>query len=140
MSTAIAERMVANSGGKSVGLVGVAFKPGTDDLRESPFVQLAEKLLGRGWELRIHDRHVQTARLTGANRAYIDREIPHLERLLAPSAEDALKGAGLVIVGHVGKEDRPALHAALEGKRVLDLAGMPELAEIPGVAYQGFCW
>lgn len=132
--------MVAAHGRQPVALFGLAFKPGTDDLRESPFVQLAEKLLGRGWELRIHDRHVQTARLTGANRAYIDREIPHLERLLAPSAEDALKGAGLVIVGHVGKEDRPALHAALEGKRVLDLAGMPELAEIPGVAYQGFCW
>jgi GDP-mannose 6-dehydrogenase len=83
---------------------------------------------------------VQTARLTGANRAYIDREIPHLERLLAPTPQAALEGAGLVIVGHVGAEDRPALRAALAGKRVIDLAGMPDLAEIPGVAYQGFCW
>lgn len=132
--------MVAAHGRQPVALFGLAFKPGTDDLRESPFVLLAEKLLGRGWELRIHDRHVQTARLTGANRAYIDREIPHLERLLAPTPQAALEGAGLVIVGHVGAEDRPALRAALAGKRVIDLAGMPDLAEIPGVAYQGFCW
>jgi GDP-mannose 6-dehydrogenase len=132
--------MVAAHGRQPVALFGLAFKPGTDDLRESPFVMLAEKLLGRGWALRIHDRHVQTARLTGANRAYIEREIPHLERLLAGSPEEALEGAGLAIVGHVGAEDRPALFAALEGRRVLDLAGIPELAALPGVQYQGFCW
>jgi len=132
--------MVAAHGRQRVALFGLAFKPGTDDLRESPFVLLAEKLLGRGYELRIHDRHVQTARLTGANRAYIEREIPHLERLLAATPEQALEGAGLAIVGHVGAEDRPALFAALAGKRVLDLAGIADLAAQPGVDYQGFCW
>ena len=132
--------MVAAHGRQKVALFGLAFKPGTDDLRESPFVMLAEKLLGRGYELRIHDRHVQTARLTGANRAYIEREIPHLERLLAGSPAETLEGAGLAIVGHVGAEDRPALFAALEGRKVLDLAGIADLAALPGVEYQGFCW
>jgi GDP-mannose 6-dehydrogenase len=132
--------MVAAHGRQPVALFGLAFKPGTDDLRESPFVLLAEKLLGRGYDLRIHDRHVQTARLTGANRAYIEREIPHLERLLAATPAEALEGTGLAIVGHVGAEDRPALFAALAGKRVLDLAGIAELAALPGVDYEGFCW
>ena len=132
--------MITAHGRQKVALFGLAFKPGTDDLRESPFVLLAERLIGRGYDLRIHDRHVQTARLTGANRAFIEREIPHLERLLAADPAAALEGAGLAIVGHVGAEDRPALFAALEGKRVIDLAGIADLAGLPGVAYEGFCW
>jgi len=123
-----------------VALFGLAFKPGTDDLRESPFVALAERLIGRGYDLHIYDRHVQTARLTGSNRAFIEREIPHLERLLAADPAAALDGATLAIIGHVGAEDRPALFAALAGKRVIDLAGIPGLADLPGITYQGFCW
>ncbi len=84
-------------------LFGLAFKQGTDDLRESPFVVLAEKLIGKGYDVSIFDRSVQIARLTGSNRAYIDREIPHLERLLAAEPADALAGAKLVVVGHVAK-------------------------------------
>ena len=132
--------MVTAHGRQPVALFGLAFKPGTDDLRESPFVMLAERLIGRGYDLRIHDRHVQTARLTGSNRAFIEREIPHLERLLAADVTAALDGAGLAIVGHVGAEDRPALFAALADKRVVDLAGIPGLAELPGIQYEGFCW
>ena len=70
---------MARHGRQPVALFGLAFKQGTDDLRESPFVLLAEKLLGKGYELRIYDRSVQVATLMGSNRAYIDREIPHLE-------------------------------------------------------------
>ena len=83
---------------------------------------------------------MQTARLIGSNRAFIEREIPHLERLLCPDPAAALDGADLAIIGHVGAEDRPALFAALAGKRVIDLAGIPGLANLPGIAYQGFCW
>ena len=132
--------MVTAHGRQPVALFGLGFKAGTDDLRESPFVMLAERLIGRGYDLRIYDRHVQTARLTGSNRAFIEREIPHLERLLAADVTAALDGAGLAIVGHVGAEDRPALFAALAGKLVLDLAGMAGLAEVAGVTYEGFCW
>ena len=125
---------------QTVALFGLAFKQGTDDLRESPFVILAERLLGRGYGLQIFDRSVEVARLTGSNRAYIDREIPHLERLLAPDPAAALDGAGLVVLGHVGRDDRPALLAALRGQRVLDLAGIAEVRGHPGIAYQGLCW
>ena len=131
---------IAAHGRQTVALFGLAFKPGTDDLRESPFVILAERLLGRGFALRIFDRSVDVARLTGSNRAYIEREIPHLERLLAPDPASALEGAGLVILGHVGRDDRPALLAGLRGQRVLDLAGIAELRDHPGTAYQGLCW
>ena len=131
---------IASHGRQRVALFGLAFKQGTDDLRESPFVLLAEKLIGKGFDVSIFDRFVQVARLTGSNRAYIEREIPHLERLLAPEPADAVKGAGLVIMGHLGRPDRPALLAALDGHRVLDLAGMAELRQHPGITYQGLCW
>ena len=142
-NNAIIERTfdaIAAHGRQPVALFGLAFKSGTDDLRESPFVILAERLLGKGYDLRIFDRSVQLARLTGSNRAYIEHEIPHLERLLAADPAAAMDGAGLVVLGHVGKEDRPALLAALGGRRVLDLAGIAEVREHAGDAYQGLCW
>ncbi|MBN8929049.1 MAG: hypothetical protein BGO51_09155 [Rhodospirillales bacterium 69-11] len=140
---AIVERvfdLVARHGRQPVALFGLAFKQGTDDLRESPFVLLAERLLGRGFELRIYDRSVQVARLMGANRAYIDREIPHLERLMVISPQAALSGSRIAVVGHVAPEDRPALLEALAGHVVIDLAGMPDLRSHPGIAYHGLCW
>src|SRR6185295_12384658 len=111
-----------------------------DDLRESPFVMLAEKLLGKGFDLRIYDRSVQVARLMGANRAYIDREIPHLERLMVVSPEAALSSARVVIIGHVAPEDRQALLKSLSGHIVLDLAGMKDVATLDGITYEGLCW
>ncbi|MBV8913744.1 MAG: GDP-mannose dehydrogenase, partial [Acetobacteraceae bacterium] len=131
---------IAKHGRQRVALFGLAFKQGTDDLRESPFVLLAERLIGKGFEVSIFDRFVQVARLTGSNRAYIEREIPHLERLLAHEPADALAGAGLAVVGHIARPDRPAMLAALNGHRVLDLAGIPELREHNGINYQGLCW
>ena len=131
---------IARHGRQTVALFGLAFKQGTDDLRESPFVILAERLLGRGYGLRIFDRSVDVARLTGSNRAYIDREIPHLQRLLTPDPAAALEGAGLVVLGHIGKDDRRALLAALDGQQVLDLAGIAEIRDHTGISYQGLCW
>jgi GDP-mannose 6-dehydrogenase len=131
---------VARHGRQPVALFGLAFKPGTDDLRESPFVMLAEKLLGKGFDLRIYDRFVQVARLMGANRAYIEREIPHLERLMVVSPQAALSSARIAIIGHVAPEDRPALLQSLSNHIVLDLAGMTDVAAVPGIAYEGLCW
>ena len=87
------------AGKRRLGLIGLSFKSNTDDLRESPFVELAERLLGKGYELSIYDPNVIAARLTGANKQYIDGVIPHLSRLLVPSL-DKLGEAELLIVGH----------------------------------------
>lgn len=87
------------TGKKRIGLIGLSFKSNTDDLRESPFVELAERLLGKGYELRIYDPNVVAARLTGANKEYIDGVIPHLSRLLVHSL-DELGDAELLLVGH----------------------------------------
>jgi GDP-mannose 6-dehydrogenase len=84
---------------RRIGLIGLSFKSATDDLRESPFVELAERLLGKGYELSIFDPNVAVARLTGANKEYIDRVIPHLSRLLASSL-DELANLDLLLVGH----------------------------------------
>jgi GDP-mannose 6-dehydrogenase len=142
-NAAIIERTyaaIARHGRQPVALFGLAFKAGTDDLRESPFVALAEKLIGKGFDLRIYDKYVQLARLTGANRAYIDREIPHLERLLVGSPQAALADVKVAVVGHVAPEDRPALLEGLTSHKVIDLAGMDDLLKVPGVSYEGLCW
>ena len=86
-------------GKRRIGLVGLSFKSNTDDLRESPFVEVAERLLGKGYELSIYDPNVIAARLTGANKEYIDAVIPHLSRLLVRSLYE-LCSAEVVIVGH----------------------------------------
>ena len=135
-----AYQAIARHGRQTVSLFGLAFKQGTDDLRESPFVLLAERLLGKGFDLRIYDRYVQVARLMGSNRAYIEREIPHLERLMVAGPAEALAGGGIAVIGHIAAEDRPALLAALAGHVVIDLAGWAELRDHPGIAYHGLHW
>ncbi len=135
-----ASREIIARGRQPVALFGLAFKPGTDDLRESPFVLLAERLLGKGFPLKIFDRSVHVANLLGSNRAYIAQEIPHLEELMVGTPEEALKDAKLAVVGHIGQQDRPAMLSALSGHAVYDLAGIEALRTHPGIDYRGFCW
>lgn len=92
-------KKVHASGLRRIGLIGLSFKSNTDDLRESPFVELAERLLGKGYHLSIYDPNIVAARLTGANKEYIDGVIPHLSRLLVPSLAE-LSDAEMLIVGH----------------------------------------
>jgi GDP-mannose 6-dehydrogenase len=90
---------VRSTGKKRIGLIGLSFKSNTDDLRESPFVELAERLLGKGYELKIYDPNVDAARLTGGNKEYIDSVIPHLSRLLVSSLEE-LGNTELLLIAH----------------------------------------
>ncbi|WP_415910917.1 nucleotide sugar dehydrogenase [Oleiharenicola sp. Vm1] len=96
------DRVVARllaTGKRRIGFHGLAFKPGTDDLRESQFVELAERLLGKGCELRIYDEHVHYTHLTGRNKAYVDEALPHLARLLV-AEQVALEGCELIVLAH----------------------------------------
>jgi GDP-mannose 6-dehydrogenase len=92
-------RKVSNSNLRRIGLIGLGFKANTDDLRESPFVELAERLLGKGYDLKIYDPNVSLAQLTGSNKEYIDKVIPHLSRLLVGSLEE-LGACELLVIGH----------------------------------------
>jgi GDP-mannose 6-dehydrogenase len=106
---------------RKVGLAGLSFKPATDDLRESPMVTLAETLIGKGCDVRILDRNVSLARLIGANRRYIEEEIPHLSSLMCESVEDLLAHAEVLVIGNADMEAAAALAAATPRHTVIDL-------------------
>jgi GDP-mannose 6-dehydrogenase len=128
---------VEATGRKRVGLFGLAFKHGTDDLRESPMVHLAERLVGRGYEVLIHDANVSSSRLVGANREYVETHLPHLSRLLRSSIDDVLVHAEVCVVGAVDPDVLDAVKRA-EGRPVIDLVRLPEVDGIE--RYEGICW
>jgi GDP-mannose 6-dehydrogenase len=133
-----AMRAIQEFGVKRVALLGVAFKPGTDDLRESPMIELAERLIGKGYELAIHDEVVNPDRLIGANREYVETMHPHIVPLLSDNLEVVLKDADLVIVAQAN----PAyarLCDLVTSRPVLDLSGIARPA-VPSVNYRGLSW
>lgn len=134
--------LVMAQGRREVGVLGLSFKPGTDDLRESPLVELVERLLGKGCHLRIHDANVSLARLRGRNKAYIEQKLPHLSELLVPTAADAVTPAEVVIVGARSAEYRQLLEEHAASKVVVDLVRLYPKGEPmpPFAAYHGLCW
>ena len=112
---------VLKTGSRRVGLVGLSFKPDTDDLRESPMVALAETLIGKGCELRILDRGVMVARLVGANRRAIAKEIPHIASLMCGSAQALLAHAEVIVVARAGEEAAAVLAGARPDQVIVDL-------------------
>lgn len=132
--------LIAANGRKPVALFGLAFKPGTDDLRDSPLVVLAEKLLGKGFDIAIYDKFVKIARLLGKNKEYIDREIPHLDKLLHETPDAVLARAEIVVVGHADAETRQRIIALAKGARVVDLNGYADLRGAGFAQYEGICW
>lgn len=106
---------------KRVGLIGLAFKPGSDDLRESPFVALAEALIGKGCVLRVLDRDLSLARLRGANRRFIEQEIPHLAALLCEDVRDLVADIDVLVIGHAGPDATLAIATAAADVTILDL-------------------
>ncbi|WP_377702810.1 nucleotide sugar dehydrogenase [Pseudoduganella sp. UC29_71] len=132
--------MIAKNGRKKVALFGLAFKPGTDDMRDSPLVVLAERMLGKGFELAIFDRFVKISRLLGKNKEFIEQEIPHLDKLLHETPEAALKDAEVIVIGHADAEARQAIIAHAEGRRIIDLSGYADLRSAAGAHYEGICW
>jgi len=106
---------------RRVGVVGLSFKPGTDDLRESPMVLLVEALIGKGCDVRVLDRNVSVARLVGANRRYIEEEIPHIASLICESADALLDHAEVLVIGNAGEEAAAVLSRARPDHLVVDL-------------------
>jgi GDP-mannose 6-dehydrogenase len=112
---------VLETGKRRVGIVGLSFKAGTDDLRESPMVSLVETLIGKGCELKILDRNVSVARLVGANRRYIEGEIPHIASLMCEDVPTVLAHAEVLVIGNASDEAAEALAAAGPHHIVIDL-------------------
>ena len=131
---------VMETGKKRIGLLGFSFKAGTDDLRESPIVILAEALLGKGCQLRIYDKNVSLARLVGANKEYIDTQIPHLSSLLCNTIEEVIDGSDVVVVGNNAPEFADAIVRAREGQVIIDLVRLPVNAPAMKADYRGICW
>lgn len=133
-------RLVKNTGCKRVSMLGLSFKPGTDDLRESPMAELAEILIGKGYEVAIYDREVSLARIHGSNRAYIEHAIPHISSLLKGSVEEALAGAEVIVVAKRSREFEQALTSRSCDQRIIDLAGLLKTDEKGRDRYEGICW
>ena len=120
-------------------MLGLSFKAGTDDLRESPVVELAERLLGKGYDLRIYDSNVRLASIHGANRDYILNRIPHISRLLVSSIEEVLDHAATIVIGNPAPEFRDVSRRMSDGQTIIDLVRITDSPSVSGV-YEGICW
>src|SRR2546427_3158508 len=135
----IALEQVLETGKQKVGLLGVSFKAGTDDLRESPIVILAEALLGKGASLKIYDKNVSLAKLVGANKEYIENQIPHLSSLLCNTIDEVIDGSEVIVVGNKAPEFADALMKARKDQIVVDLVRLPIYGSLLA-DYRGICW
>jgi len=132
-------RAVIEKGSKKVGVLGFSFKAGTDDLRESPVVELTERLIGKGFDLRIYDRNVNLARIHGANRDYILNHIPHISRLMVSSIEEVLDHSGTIIIGNAAPEFRDIPKRLDDRQTIIDFVRITDSRSVSGV-YEGICW
>ena len=131
---------VVDTGSKKIGLLGFSFKAGTDDLRESPMVVLAEALLGKGYELSIYDRNVSLARLVGANKQYIEEQIPHLSRHLCESIDEVIASSEVIVIGNAAPEFIDAVTRCRPDQTVIDLVRLPLDFSKVQARYDGICW
>jgi GDP-mannose 6-dehydrogenase len=131
--------MIVSKGRWRVGVLGIGFKAGTDDLRESPMVEVVERLIGKGFDLRLFDSNVNVARLVGANREYIMRTIPHISRRMVESPAEVLAHGDVIVVGN----NDPAFHdipSRLHSQQVLvDMVRLPKIGDLNG-RYDGVNW
>jgi len=133
-------RLIKKTGKKRVAMLGLSFKPGTDDLRESPMAELAEMLIGKGYDVSIYDREVSLARIHGSNKAYIEHVIPHISSLLKSSVETALDGAEVVVLAKRSPEFQAALTGRTPDQHIIDLTGFLEPGQTGQDGYEGICW
>lgn len=130
--------MIANKGKRKVGILGFAFKAGTDDLRESPIVDVIERLIGKGYELKLYDKNVNLAALTGANRDYILNHIPHISKLMVESMQEVMDFAETIVIGNGANEFKPVPANLKPGQVVVDLVRISK--EMSSAQYDGICW
>lgn len=132
-------KLITSKGTRKVGLLGLAFKADTDDLRGSPMVAVAETLLGRGYELRIYDPSLNLSRLIGANEVEIQRRMPHLASLLKEDAREVVEGSELIIASQKCVKMEELAGWVTPQQSVIDVNGWRDLKSLPW-NYEGLCW
>jgi GDP-mannose 6-dehydrogenase len=132
--------MVRAAGSRNIGVLGLAFKAGTDDLRESPMVSVVEMLIGKGANLAIYDRDVSEARLIGSNREYIEHEIPHIWSLMRSSVDEVIDSSEVIVIGNGSGEFRLIEPKLRPGQVVIDLVRAFGDRTSNGDGYRGICW
>jgi GDP-mannose 6-dehydrogenase len=136
----VALQKVLATGKRKIGFIGLSFKTGTDDLRESPMVTLAEQLIGKGMQLSIYDPQVHLAQLIGSNRSFVEKHLPHIGQMLKSDIEDVVHASDILVVGLGGSVVHDALVQHSRGDQViLDLVNLPNRAAI-SAEVEGLCW
>jgi GDP-mannose 6-dehydrogenase len=132
-------KMIMEKGNKEIGILGFSFKAGTDDLRESPVVEIIERLLGKGYDVKIYDRNVNIASLVGGNRDYILNQIPHISRLMVHNIEEILTFAKTIVIGNGAEEFKSVVNRIENDKKIVDFVRIEE-SLISNNNYDGICW
>jgi len=131
--------LIMDQGRKKIGILGFSFKAGTDDLRESPMVNVIERLLGKGYDIRVYDKNVNMARLIGANRDYLLNLIPHISSLMVETLDEVLDHAEVLVIGNKSAEFDGIVDRVRPGQVVVDLVRVAPLTTQEG-KYYGICW
>ncbi len=131
-------KMITEKGNRRIGILGFSFKAGTDDLRESPLVAVIEHLIGKGYELKVYDKNVSLASLTGANRDYILNHIPHISRLMVGTMQEVMEFAETIVIGNGAEEFRSVTGRLKPDQLVVDLVRISK--EQSTEKYDGICW
>lgn len=124
---------------RKIGFAGFSFKAGTDDLRESPIVEVIETLLGKGYDLKIYDNCVSIARLMGANKEYINERIPHISSLMVDSLDELLEDREVIVIGNKSEEFKRVLSKSRDDQVVFDLVRIGDVSQARE-NYEGVCW
>jgi GDP-mannose 6-dehydrogenase len=133
-------RLIENTGYKKIGILGLSFKADTDDIRESPAITLVETLLGRGYHVRIFDENIQLSKLVGANKSYLENELPHIASHLCSSIEELVSQAEAIVITNSTDDFRHIPQLMNDQQTLIDLVGIAKSNENIHSVYEGICW
>lgn len=136
----LAINMVRSTGKKRVGVLGLSFKAGTDDLRESPTVEFIEILIGKGFKVSVYDEEVSLAKLHGANRRYIEQMIPHISSLMTSSVREVVKASEVIVISKNGVNFANELKTMPKNRAIIDLVRLARNGQLKAAQYEGICW
>jgi GDP-mannose 6-dehydrogenase len=133
-------RMIERTRKHKVGVLGMSFKAGTDDVRESPTITLIETLIGRGYQVRIYDDKIQLARLIGANKSFLEKEIPHITSLMCSTIDELVEQSEVLVITNGSPEFKQVPQRMRPDQVLIDLIGVAKGAENLDGNYEGICW